>query len=253
MLFYGPAMRPEGATSESPVAVVTGAAKGIGLGIARRLERDGCLIAAWDIDTAPLEAERPFAGTVVTDVTDPGSVDCAVGETLAALGRIDILVNNAGVNGPTVPAWEYPLDEWERVLAVDLTGVFLCSRAVIPHMRRRRTGRIVNVSSVVGKEGNARAAAYSAAKAGVIGLTKSLAKDLVDDGILVNCVAPAMVETDLLSEMTSEYIAMVKAKIPMGRLCTVAEVADMVAWLAGPECTFCTGSVFDLSGGRSTY
>ena len=253
MLFYEPAMRSEGATPEAPVAVVTGAAKGIGFGIARRLERDGCRVSAWDINTGPLETERPFAHAVATDVADPGSISCALDATLATLGDIDILVNNAGVNGPTVPAWEYPLDDWERVLAVDLTGVFLCSRAVIPHMRKKGKGRIVNVSSVVGKEGNARAAAYSAAKAGVIGLTKSLAKDLVDDGVLVNCVAPAMVETDLLAEMTDEYIAMVKAKIPMGRLCTVEEVADMVAWLVGPESTFCTGAVFDLSGGRSTY
>ena len=145
------------------------------------------------------------------------------------------------------------MDDWERVLAVDLTGVFLCCRAVIPHMRERGGGRIVNISSVVGKEGNAKAPAYSAAKAGVIGLTKSLAKDLVEDGVMVNCVAPAMVDTDLLAEMTDEYVAMAKAKIPMGRLCAVEEVADMVAWLAGPECTFCTGAVFDLSGGRATY
>ncbi len=174
-------------------------------------------------------------------------------ETLANLGRIDVLVNNAGVNGPTVPVWKYPLEDWERVLAVDLTGAFLCCRAVIPHMRARGSGRIVNVSSVVGKEGNAKAPAYSAAKAGVIGLTKSMAKDLVDSGVLVNCVTPAMVETDLLAEMTDDYITMVKAKIPLGRLCTVAEVADMVAWLAGPECTFSNGAVFDLSGGRATY
>ena len=253
MLFYGPAMRPDSATPEAPVAVVTGAAKGIGFGIAKRLERDGCQVSAWDVDLSPLESKQPFAQVVAMDVTDAKSIGRALDETLAALGGIDILINNAGVNGPTVPAWEFPLDAWERVLAVDLTGVFLCCRAVIPHMRQSGRGRIVNVSSVVGKEGNANAAAYSAAKAGVIGLTKSLARELIDDGVLVNCVAPAMVETDLLAEMTDEYIAMVKAKIPMGRLCTVDEVADMVAWLAGPECTFCTGAVFDLSGGRSTY
>lgn len=253
MLFYGLAMRREDATPRAPVAVVTGAAKGIGFGIARRLERDGCAVSVWDIDLSPLETEPRFAHSIATDVTDPESIDRALQETLERLGGIDVLVNNAGVNGPTVPAWDYPLDAWNRVLAVDLSGVFLCCRAVIPHMRRRGSGRIVNVSSVVGKEGNANAAGYSAAKAGVIGLTKSLAKDLVDDGVIVNCVAPAMVETDLLAEMTEEYIAMVKQKIPMGRLCTVREVADMVAWLAGPECTFCTGAVFDLSGGRATY
>ena len=139
------------------------------------------------------------------------------------------------------------------MLAVDLTGVFICSRAVIPHLRERGSGRIVNVASVVGKEGNAKAAAYSAAKAGVIGLTKSLAKDLMNSGVLVNCVTPTMTETDLLKEMSDDYIAMVKSKIPMGRLCTVQEIADMVVWIAGPECTFCTGAVFDLSGGRATY
>ena len=246
-------MSPEGVRPGRPVAVVTGAAKGIGFGIARRLERGGFTVSAWDVELSPLESRQAFAHAVATDVTAPHAVARAADKTLATLGRIDVLVNNAGVNGPTLPAWEYPMDEWERVLAVDLTGVFLCCRAVIPHMRERGGGRIVNISSVVGKEGNAKAPAYSAAKAGVIGLTKSLAKDLVDDGVMVNCVAPAMVDTDLLSEMTDDYVAMVKAKIPMGRLCTVEEVADMVAWLAGPECTFCTGAVFDLSGGRATY
>lgn len=246
-------MSPEGVRPGRPVAVVTGAAKGIGFGIARRLERGGFTVSAWDVELSPLESRRTFAHAVAMDVTAPHAVARATDRTLATLGRIDVLVNNAGVNGPTLPAWEYPMDDWERVLAVDLTGVFLCCRAVIPHMRERGGGRIVNISSVVGKEGNAKAPAYSAAKAGVIGLTKSLAKDLVDDGVMVNCVAPAMVDTDLLAEMTDEYVAMVKAKIPMGRLCTVEEVADMVAWLAGPECTFCTGAVFDLSGGRATY
>ena len=236
-----------------PVAVVTGAAKGIGYGIARRFEREGHRVSVWDIDLAPLEAARPFAQQITVDVTDPDSVERAVGRTLSGLGPIDVLVNNAGVSGPTVPAWEYPLDAWERVLAVDLTGVFLCCRAVIPQMRERGSGRIVNISSIAGKEGNAFIPAYSAAKAGVIGLTKSLAKDLVDDGVLVNCVAPSMARTALLDEMTDGYISMVEAKIPMGRLCTVQEIANMVVWISGPECTFCTGAVFDLSGGRATY
>ena len=253
MLFYGPAMRSEGARSDAPVAVVTGAAKGIGLGIGQRLHAAGFRVSAWDIDLTPLKRVHGFAHQAEMDVTAVRSVDRALSHTLASLGRIDVLVNNAGVNGPTVPAWEYPLEAWDQVLAVDLTGVFLCCRAVIPHMRERGQGRIVNISSVVGKEGNAMAPAYTAAKAGVIGLTKSLAKDLVKEGVLVNCVAPAMVSTDLLDEMTDDYIAMVKEKIPLGRLCKVGEVADMVAWLAGPECTFCTGAVFDLSGGRATY
>ena len=252
MLFYVAGMGGAGIAGGQSVAIVTGAAKGIGYGIARRLEREGNVVSAWDIDIAPLEGDRPFPQQLGVDVTDPDSVERAVATTLRACGRIDVLVNNAGVNGPTLPAWEYPLEEWNRVLAVDLTGVFICCRAVIPHMRERG-GRIVNVASVVGKEGNALAPAYSAAKAGVIGLTKSLAKDLVDCGVLVNCVAPAMTRTALLEEMTDDYIAMVKSKIPMRRLCTVQEIADMVAWIAGPECTFTTGAVFDLSGGRATY
>ena len=253
MLFYGPEMAGTQSVVGQPVAVVTGAARGIGRGIAERFEKEGYAVAAWDIDLAPIDGDRPFDHAVRMDVSDAESVEHAVSSSLGALGRIDVLVNNAGVNGPTVPAWEYPLDAWDRVLSVDLTGVFLCCRAVIPHMRERGSGRIVNVASVVGKEGNGLAPAYSAAKAGVIGLTKSLAKDLVNSGVLVNCVAPAMTQTALLDEMTDEYIAGVKARIPMGRLCSVREIADMVVWMAGPECTFCTGAVFDLSGGRATY
>lgn len=253
MLFYGAEMGRAATATRGSVAVVTGAARGIGHGIASRFLRDGHRVSAWDIDPAPLERSSPFDHSLRVDVSDPESVRRGVAGTLRDLGRIDVLVNNAGVNGPTVPAWEYPLSAWQRVLEVDLTGVFLCCRAVIPHMRERGTGRIVNIASVVGKEGNALAPAYSAAKAGVIGLTKSLAKDLSGSGVLVNCVAPAMTRTALLDEMTDEYIGMVKGKIPMGRLCTVAEIADMVAWVAGPECTFCTGAVFDLSGGRATY
>ena len=184
---------------------------------------------------------------------DETSVAAALAGTLAALGRVDVLVNNAGVNGPTVPCWEYPVEEWHRVLAVDLTGVFLCARAVVPQMRARGAGRIVNVASVAGKEGNANAGPYSAAKAGVIALTKSLGKELAGSGVLVNCITPAMAETELLHEMTPEYSAAVKAKIPLGRLCTVEEVAEMVTFLSGPGCTFSTGAVFDLSGGRATY
>ncbi len=231
-----------------PVAVVTGGSRGIGQGIAARLERDGFQVAVWDIDPRP-----PSPDAIQTDIADETSVTSAVTQTLDRYGQIDVLVNNAGVNGPTIPIWDYPLQDWNRVLSVDLTGVFLCSKAVIPHMRGRASGRIINIASVVGKEGNAKAPAYSAAKAGVIGLTKSMAKDLVDSGVLVNCITPAMTETELLNEMTADYIEMVKSKIPMNRLCTVEEIANMVAWVAGPECTFTTGAVFDLSGGRATY
>lgn len=253
MLFYGPMEEGVPRMAPAPVAVVTGAARGIGLGIASRLEDDGYRVSVWDIDPGPLAGTRPFAHSLRVDVTDPSSVERAAEETLSVLGQIDVLVNNAGVNGPTVPPWEYPLDAWQRVLDVDLTGVFLCCRAVIPHMRQRGSGRIVNISSVAGKEGNALIPAYSAAKAGVIGLTKSLAKDLVGSGILVNSVAPAMTQTALLEEMTPGYIDAIKAKMPMRRLCEVEEIAAMVAWVAGPECTFTTGAVFDVSGGRASY
>ncbi len=173
--------------------------------------------------------------------------------TMARTGRLDILVNNAGVNGPVAPVWEYPLDAWDRVLAVDLTGVFYCCRVAVPAMRAAGYGRIVNVSSITGKEGSAGIAAYASAKAGVIGFTKSLARELVQSGVLVNCIAPVITETDLFREMTPEHIASAKSKIPMGRFLTVDEIAAMVAWIAGPECSFCTGATFDLSGGRGTY
>ena len=237
-------------------AVVTGGCKGIGLGIAKRLADAGAAVAVWDMNPDPLRnatAGAAFDAIFTVDVTEPASVEQAVQDTLAQLGRIDILVNNAGVAGPTMPTWDYPLAEWDRVIATDLTGVFLCCRAVAPVMREQESGRIVNIASVAGKEGNANASAYSAAKAGVIALTKSLGKELAQSGIIVNCVAPAMVETDLLQEMTREYIAGVTAKIPMGRLGTVQENADMVAWLCSDECSFSTGAVFDVSGGRATY
>jgi len=235
--------------------VVTGGARGIGFGIVRKFIDLGCMVSVWDIDHTPLEGnpDNSKIFQVQVDIANHSLVKTAVSKTIEELGSIDILINNAGVNGPTVPAWEYPLEEWDRVLSVDLKGVFLCCREVIPHMRAAGSGRIINVASIVGKDGNALAVAYSAAKAGVIGLTKAMAKELFDVGIFVNCVTPAMTETDLLDEMSDEYISMVKAKIPMGRLCRISEIADMVAWIAGPECTFTTGAVFDLSGGRASY
>ena len=235
---------------QGKVVVITGAARGFGRAIAERMGRDGCRIAAWDIDP---DADQPAAHAESMDVSDPDSVEAATRNTLAAMGRIDVLVNNAGVNGPTVPNWEYPIEDWRRVIGVDLTGVFLCCRSVVPHMRERGEGRIVNIASIAGKDGNANAGPYSAAKAGVIALTKSLGKELATSGVLVNCITPAMADTDLLLEMTPEYIEGIKAKIPMGRLCRVEEVAEMVAFLSGPACTFTTGGVFDLSGGRSVY
>jgi 3-oxoacyl-[acyl-carrier protein] reductase len=236
---------------DEPVAVVTGAARGFGRSIATRLRADGFRIAAWDLDE--IEDDEAFAHTQRMDVSVHDSAVQACADTLAALGRIDVLVNNAGVNGPIAPCWEFPLEAWHRVLDVDLTGVFLCCRAVVPHMLERGSGRIVNIASIAGKEGNANSGVYSAAKAGVIALTKSLGKELATSGVLVNCIAPAMADTDLLKEMTPAYIEAIKAKIPMGRFLQVEEVAEMVAWLSGPGCTFSTGAVFDLSGGRATY
>lgn len=238
------------------VAVVTGAARGIGLGIAQRLARDGAEVAIWDRDLAPFDAASAGftpAACVNVDVADFSSVERAYAATIAATQRVDLLVNNAGINGPVLPTWEYPLDAWERVLAIDLTGVFHCCRVVIPAMRAAGYGRIVNVSSAAGKEGVQNIAAYAAAKAGVIGYTKSIARELVGSGVLVNAIAPVMTETELFREMTAEHIASTKAKIPMGRLLTIPEIAAMVAWIVGPECTFSTGFTFDLSGGRATY
>ena len=235
---------------QDKVAVITGAARGFGRAIAERMGRDGYRIVTWDVDP---DADQRAAHVERMDVGEPESVDTATRNTLAAMGRIDVLVNNAGVNGPTVPIWEYPVEDWRRVITVDLTGVFLCCRAVVPHMRERGEGRIVNIASVAGKEGNANAGPYSAAKAGVIALTKSLGKELATSGVLVNCITPAMADTDLLREMTPEYVEGIKAKIPMGRLCRVEEVAEMVVFLSGSGCTFTTGGVFDLTGGRSVY
>jgi 2-dehydro-3-deoxy-L-rhamnonate dehydrogenase (NAD+) len=241
---------------EGQVAIVTGAARGIGRGIASRLAREGCKVSVWDRDIGAFDAaEAGFQPAVLAtvDVSNVASVEQGFAQTMERVGRVDIIVNNAGVNGPVAPVWEYPLDAWDRVLAVDLTGVFYCCRVVVPAMRAAGYGRIVNVSSITGKEGSAGIAAYASAKAGVIGFTKSLARELVGSGVLVNCIAPVITETDLFREMTAEHIASAKAKIPMGRFLRIDEIAAMVAWIAGPECTFCTGATFDLSGGRGTY
>ncbi len=243
-------------TLEGQSAIVTGAARGIGLGIARRLAGEGCRVALWDVDFAAFDAQAAgFAPAQLqtVNVADVAAVERAFAATEAALGKVDILINNAGINGPVAPSWEYPLDAWDKVLAVDLTGVFYCCRAAVPGMRARGYGRIVNVASIAGKEGAPGIAAYAAAKAGVIGYTKSLARELVGSGVLVNAIAPVITETDLFKEMTAEHIANARNKIPMNRFLRIPEIAAMVAWIAGPECSFTTGFVFDLSGGRATY
>ena len=237
-------------------AIVTGGARGIGLGIAQRLAAEGCRVAVWDLALDKFDAKAAGftpASTQVVDVTDYRQVESAFAATESVLGAVDILINNAGINGPVAPVWEYPLEAWDRVLAVDLTGVFYCSRVAIPGMRARSYGRIVNVASIAGKEGNPGIAAYASAKAAVIGFTKSIARELVDSGVLVNAIAPALTETDLFKEMTPEHIALARSKIPMGRTLKVPEAAAMVAWIASPECSFTTGFVFDLTGGRATY
>ena len=240
-------------------AVVTGGASGIGFAIARRLLAEGAAVSLWDAraDAAARATAGLAAGervhSAVTDVSDDASVDAALAGTLAAFGSIEILVNNAGITGPNATTWEYPPADWRRVLEIDLTGPFLCARAIVPHMLRADYGRIVNIASIAGKEGNPNAAAYSAAKAGVISLTKSLGKELAGTGIRVNCVTPAAVKTAIFDQMTQAHIDYMLAKIPMGRFGEVEEVAALVGWLCSAECSFSTGAVFDISGGRATY
>jgi NAD(P)-dependent dehydrogenase (short-subunit alcohol dehydrogenase family) len=234
------------------VAVVTGGAAGIGAGIAARLAAEGARIALWDADAAALAA-APADHRQTLDVTDAAAVAEAAAATAAALGRIDILVASAGITGPNAPVASYPVEAWRRVIEVNLTGVFLTNRAVVPIMQRNDYGRIVNIASVAGKEGNPNAAAYSASKAGVIGLTKSLGKELAGTGIRVNCVAPAAVKTALFDQMSPEHIAFMLSKIPLGRFGLIEEVAAMVCFLASAEASFSTGAAFDVSGGRATY
>jgi 3-oxoacyl-[acyl-carrier protein] reductase len=237
-------------------AVVTGAARGIGFACAERLHASGAKVSLWDMDDAALaEAAKKLGGahTAIVDITDEGSVAAAAKGAREAFGQVDILVNNAGITGPNRKTWEFTPEEWRRVIDVDLTGAFLCSRALVPGMMARRYGRIVNMASVAGKEGNPNAAAYSSAKAGLIGLTKSLGKELATENVMVNCVTPAAAETDLFKQMTEEHIAYMRSKIPMNRFVQPAEIAALVAWLCSEECGFTTGAVFDISGGRATY
>jgi len=239
---------------DGQVAIVTGAARGIGLGIARLLAGRGARVVAWDRDLAPIDGSGfAPAHAARVDVSSWKEVEAAFADAVARFGRVDILVNNAGINGPIAPAWDYPLEDWDRVVAIDMTAVFYASRLAARHMRANRYGRIVTITSIAGKEGVPFIAAYSAAKAGVIGFSKALAKELTDCGVTVNCIAPALTETDLLKGMTEDHISRMKAKIPMGRLVQVDEIAEMAAWIASPACSFTTGFVFDITGGRATY
>jgi NAD(P)-dependent dehydrogenase (short-subunit alcohol dehydrogenase family) len=241
------------------IAVITGGARGIGYACAERILASGAAVSLWDRDEAALAAAAARLGgadrvhSVAMDVADEESTSAAAASSIRALGKVDILVNNAGITGPNRTTWEYAPAEWRAVIEVDLTGAFLCVRALVPHMMTRNYGRIVNMASVAGKEGNPNAPAYSAAKAGLIALTKSLGKELATTGITVNCVTPAAARTDLFSQMTQAHIDYMLSKIPMNRFVEPHEIAALVAWLSSEECSFSTGAVFDISGGRATY
>ncbi|MGH9537467.1 MAG: SDR family NAD(P)-dependent oxidoreductase [Terriglobales bacterium] len=241
---------------EGRSAIVTGAAGGIGRDIAVRLAAEGAQVSLWDVNQTALNetaAETGAAHRVTLDIADAEQVERAMQETSSALGKIDILVACAGITGPNATVWEYPIEAWRRVLDVNLNGLFYCNRSVVPHLQRNNYGRIVNIASVAGKEGNPNASAYSASKAGVIGLTKSLGKELARTEIRVNCVTPAAVRTSIFDQMTPAHVEFMLSKIPLGRFGQIEEVTSLVCWLASEECSFSTGAVFDVSGGRATY
>jgi 3-oxoacyl-[acyl-carrier protein] reductase len=244
---------------QGKTALVTGGARGIGLGTVQRLMREGARCVIWDRDPVAIDAAKAKladAGEVTSDIVElakPESVEAAVGQALGRHGHIDILVNNAGIAGVNKMLWECTPQEWRDVMEIDLFGVFLCCRAFVPGMIEAGWGRIVNVASIAGKEGNPTASHYSAAKAGVIGLTKSLGKELADTNIRVNCITPAVIETEILEQCTQAHIDYMVSKIPMGRVGQVDEVAALIAWLSSDEVSFSTGAVFDISGGRATY
>lgn len=238
-------------------AVVTGGAAGLGYAIAERLIQSGGSVTLWDRDGAAARRAASALGAkascAAVDVSEHESVRAAVESTLRQAARIDALVNSAGITGPNTKLWDYPVQDWREVIEVNLNGLFLCCREVVPVMRQAGYGRIVNIASVAGKDGNPNASAYSASKAAVMALTKSLGKELADTGIRVNCVTPAAVKTAIFEQMSEQHIQFMLSKIPMGRFGTPQEVAALVGWLCTEECSFSTGAVFDLSGGRATY
>jgi len=238
-------------------AIVTGGAAGIGFAIAQRLAQSGARVSLWDRDEKALaDAAKTLGGNTHTarlDVSDEGEVNRARDDAVKALGRVDALVCSAGITGPNLTTWDYPVADWKQVLDINLTGVFLCNKSVVAPMQKQDYGRIVNIASIAGKEGNPNASAYSASKAGVISLTKSLGKELAKTGIRVNCVTPAAVKTGMFAQMTQSHIDFMLSKIPMGRFGQVEEIAALVAWLCTEDCSFSTGAVFDLSGGRAVY
>ena len=241
------------------VVIVTGGARGIGFAAAQKLLASGAAVALWDIDQAALTkaaAALKDSGkvyTAIVDVTDEASIGKAVDTLIRDAGKIDILVNNAGITGGNAPLWELKPDVWRQVIDVNLVGPYLVCRAVVPHMMTKGYGRIVNIASIAGKDGNPNASHYSASKAGLIGLTKSLAKELATKGVLVNCITPAAAKTEMFGQMTQQHIDYMLSKIPMNRFVAVEEIAAMVAWLASEDCSFSTGAVFDISGGRAVY
>ena len=239
---------------KNKVAVVTGGAQGFGLAIVKRFLASGAQVVIWDRDEKILSSvEEKNTTKVIVDVTNFQKIEEATKETLSLFGRIDILVNNAGIAGPSYTTWEYPIEEWQKVIDIDLNGVFYCCKSIVPVMKKNNYGRIINIASIAGKEGNPNAMPYSAAKAGVIALTKSLGKELANNNIAVNCVTPAAAKTRIFDQISQEHIDYMLSKIPRNRFVKVDELASMVAWMASEENSFTTGAVFDLSGGRATY
>ena len=239
---------------KNKVAVVTGGAQGFGLAIAKRFLVSGAQVVIWDIDEKILlSVEEKNITKIIVDVTSFQKIEEATKETLSLFGRIDILVNNAGIAGPSYTTWEYPIEEWQKIIDIDLSGVFYCCKSIVPVMKKNNYGRIINIASIAGKEGNPNAMPYSAAKAGVIALTKSLGKELANNNIAVNCITPAAAKTRIFDQISQEHIDYMLSKIPRNRFVKVDELASMVALMASEENSFTTGAVFDLSGGRATY